>query len=140
MFYCVNSVWFGSEWFGVILLRSGSVWVVSFLVWFGVFWCGFVWFVYFLVVINVFWCDLVSFGVVWCDFAFLSCNGCFLASFGCDLLLCDLMWYYWVQVRSQLVCFCYCLVSLGVVWCDFYICCGNRCFIVWFGSDLILII
>ena len=45
----------------------------------------------------------------------------FLVWLGCDLFVNYLVWYYCGQVRSELVCFSYCLVSFGVVWCDFYI-------------------
>ena len=149
MFYGVVWVWFRSEWVGVILLISDLVSVLLFLVWFGVFWCGLVLFVYFFCRNQCFlvWfgCDLflndlvwyycgqvrsdsVCFVVVWCllvffdvIFIFFSSNGCFLAWFGCLLVLRDLVWYYWGQVWSELVCFSYCLVSFGVVCCDSYI-------------------
>ena len=58
--------------------------------------------------------------------------------FGCDLVQNYLGWYYLSQARSELVCFWCGLVSFGVLWCDFYICCGNRFFMVWFGCDLFL--
>ena len=124
-------------WFGVIFTFFGSN--GCFIVWFG---CDLVlndlvW--YFWVQVRsalfCFWSDLVSFGVVWCDFFIFWVNRCFIVWFGCDLLLHYLVWYYLSQDRSELVCFWCGLVSFGVVWCDFYICCGNRCFIVWFVSE-----
>ena len=149
MFYCVIWVWFISEWFGVILFRSGLVWVVLFLVWFGFLWCGLVWFLHLLVLSDVLLCSLgvIWFWMSWCDiidvrlglssfiFSMICCllvcfgviciffywKSMFLVWFGCDLFLNDLVWYYWGQFRSELVCFWCGLVSYGVVWCDFYI-------------------
>ena len=99
MIFGVIWVWFLSEWFGAILLRSGYVWIGLFLVWFGVFWSGLLSFVYFF-------CGNQSFFWVW---------------FGCGLFLNDLVSYYWGQFMSELVWFWCGLVSYGAVWCDFYI-------------------
>ena len=110
---------------------------------FGVFWCGLVWFFHFLVVIDVLLCDLgvIWFWMIWCDIIEVKLGlNCFVFGviwrllvwfcviciflvvinvFWCDLFLNDLLWYYWGQVRSYLVCFWCGLVSFDVVWCDF---------------------
>ena len=150
-------VWFGSEWFSVILLRSGYV-GVGFLwrglvigrIFFGCnrcFWCDFG---------DLFWriwCDIIEvrlglswfmFGVVWCLLMWFGVICTFFVVidvlwwFECDLVLNDLVWYYWGLARSELVCFLCGFVSFGVLWCDFYIFGDNRCFIVWFECDLFL--
>ena len=69
---------------------------------------GMSWFLF-----GVIWCLLVWFGVI-C--IFFGGNQCSLMRFGCDLFLNDLVWYYWGQVRSELVCFWCGLVFYSVIW------------------------
>ena len=90
------------------------------VIWFWMIWCdiievslGLSWFIF-----NVAWFLMVWFGVI---FTFFGSNWCFFMWFECDLLLNDLVWYYWGQFMSELVCFWCGSVSYGVVWCDFYI-------------------
>ena len=146
----------------IIEVRLGLIWFV-----FGVVWCLMVWFgvIFTLFCVNrcfivkcdlvlnylvscyvcqvrsemvCFWCALVSFGVVWWDFYICFGNRCFIVWFGCDLFLDDLIWYYWRQLRSELVCFRCGLMCFGVVSSDFSIFGGYGCLIVWFGCDLVL--
>ena len=106
-------------WFGVIFTFVGGHQCFCDLgvICFWMIWCdiievslGLSWFVF-----GVVWCLMVWFGVI---FTFFVSIGCFLVRGGCDLFLNDLVWYYWGQVRSELVLFWCGLMSYVVVWCD----------------------
>ena len=139
-------IWFWVIWCDIIEARLGLSWFVCgvvwcLLVWFGVIItffggnrCFIVWFGCDLVLNYLVWyywgqigSELVCFGVVlflmvwFCViFNYFCSNGSCMVWFGCDLVLNDLVWYYWGQVRYEF-CFWCDLMSFDVVWCDFYI-------------------
>ena len=132
----VICVWIGPESFSVILFRSGYVRV-------GFFWCGLVWFgvIYtFLAIIN-FFCVIWSW-IIWCDFfqIWLYRNVFLLVWFDviCTFLA-TIMVVFWIWVWFDLKSFGEVIqiemFLFGVVWCNFYIFCDNRRFLVWFGYD-----
>ena len=135
IWYDIIDVSLGLSWFAF-----GVVWCL--LVWFGVIFtifgcygCLIVWFGCDLVLNDLVWnycgqiiSKLVCFSYCWClivwfdvIFALFCVNRCIIVWFVCDLVLNNLVWYYWGQVRSDLFCFWCDLVYLGVVLCDLYI-------------------
>ena len=145
-------VWFGFDlfvndlvWYYWGQVRSDMFYSWCDLVSFGVVWCDFY---KFFVLMDVFcrgsgviwfwviWCDMIEvrlgpswfvFLIVWCRFllfceifSFSCVNRCFVVWFGFDLVLNELVWYYWYQIRSEFF-YVWCdLVSFRVVWCDLY--------------------